>query len=409
MSSMLTLVYTSILAILLLLPALFLCFLLRKLHPDWWWNRVVRVSAYTLCVIAPLSVLVLFVPYDPKYTDLVGAGYLTMLLIVLWEGALILVLPFTAIVRYAIVSGRRSAEPAKPNLERRRFLQTGLAALPVGAMALSGAGVIGSALTARVIKLEARLPNLPHGLEGLRVLHLSDLHLGLFVTLHDLESILTRAQEMNPDLVLVTGDLMDDLRVMPAALNMIRDFRAPLGAWACLGNHEHGNGVSGSLMAYDGHEVRLLNNESATLTRQGSDFTLGGVDDPDGARGGEDTGQFYRRALGEAFTDTPDRFRLLMSHRPMAFYLAPNYNVDLVLAGHTHGGQLGLMGHSHKELRGTHPFPWGFYKREGSRLYTTSGAGQWIPFRFCCPAEAPVIELRSGRGKQTGGEPIQSA
>ncbi len=396
-----TLVTTLLFALILLLPALLLRFFIRRLHPGWWRVRALRIASGLLCILAPVGALTLIIPYRQDLTPLVSAGYTWTLLVLIWEAMLIVLLPLTAGLRWLLARVRRPGEPARPDLSRRRFVKVGLAALPAGALTLSGAGIVEAALPTRVPLLLHKQPGLPPELAGLRILLISDLHLAIFVTLGDLGAILEEASALRPDLILVTGDIADDLRLLTPALDMIRDFRAPLGAWACLGNHEHVNGLTGALAGFEGHEVQLLVNRTASLTHGGRSFSLSGVDDPAVGTGELNQYDFNRRMLAEAFPGAKEEqaegrereFRLLMSHRPLILDVAGEYGVDLVLAGHTHGGHAAILGNSQLELRGKHPYPWGFYKQGDSRLYTTSGAGQWIPFRFGCRAEAPVIEL----------------
>jgi uncharacterized protein len=85
-----------------------------------------------------------------------------------------------------------------------------------------------------------------------------------------------------------------------------------------------------------------------------------------------------------------------MSHRPDAFDHAAVRGIDLTLAGHTHGGQIGMFGRSVFESYWPERYLWGRYERNGSQLYTSAGVGHWFPFRLGCPPEAPVIELTRG-------------
>jgi predicted MPP superfamily phosphohydrolase len=84
----------------------------------------------------------------------------------------------------------------------------------------------------------------------------------------------------------------------------------------------------------------------------------------------------------------------MLSHRPAAFDAAAENGVDLTLAGHTHGAQVGLFGRSLLEPLWPEARLWGHYRQGVSQLYTSSGVGHWFPFRLGCPSEAPVIELR---------------
>ena len=107
-----------------------------------------------------------------------------------------------------------------------------------------------------------------------------------------------------------------------------------------------------------------------------------------------------RRSVEASQLEAPsDAFRLLMSHRSLAFDYAAPLGVDLTLAGHNHGVQLGLGGRSLFESWYPDRYLWGHYQKESSQLYTSAGVGHWFPFRLGCPPEAPllVLEQRDGR------------
>ena len=89
-------------------------------------------------------------------------------------------------------------------------------------------------------------------------------------------------------------------------------------------------------------------------------------------------------------------FKLLLCHRPDGLDAAARAGFDLVLAGHLHGGQIGLLGTSLLDWLAPGARAWGLYRRDATTLYTSAGFGHWFPFRFGCPTEAPVIVLREG-------------
>ena len=88
-----------------------------------------------------------------------------------------------------------------------------------------------------------------------------------------------------------------------------------------------------------------------------------------------------------------EAFKLLLSHRPRALDVAGPADIDLILAGHTHGGQLGYQGRSVFEDYLKNRYLWGRYSKGKTQLYTSSGVGHWMPFRLGCPPEAPIITL----------------
>ena len=284
---------------------------------------------------------------------------------------------------------------------RRRFLlQAAAVGLPVAAGATGLGGVLESASPVRVRRRTLTLPKLPAGLAGLRILHFADAHLWHLFKLDDLEAALARAPRGEYDLVCVTGDLADDMTQLPRALELIAGLEAPLGHVACLGNHEHARGLPAALAAYAAGPVELLRASGKRLHRGGDDFVLAGIDD---LRAVPRVTQnvFYpdqlRRALGPA---APEAFSIVLSHRPSVLPHAAAAGVDLVLAGHTHGGQLGIAGRSILELNGTVPWAWGVYRDRDCVMHVTCGVGQWFPFRLGCPPEMVLLELQPLAGNQ---------
>ncbi len=229
-------------------------------------------------------------------------------------------------------------------------------------------------------------------LDGFKILHLSDVHIGAFVGLEHLGGLLEDAARHKPDLVLVTGDLADDLGRLPDALGMIAGLKAPHGAWASIGNHEYYQGIDRVKRAHARSDVPLLMEDSALLRVRGAGLFLAGADDPVNLR--RDSDDFLKGTVQASLRRRPEgAFTVLMSHRPRGFVEAARQGVELTLSGHTHGGQVGRAGRSlfdHKDN-----FFWGHYRRGQSQLYTSSGVGHWLPVRLGCPTEAPLITLRA--------------
>jgi uncharacterized protein len=279
--------------------------------------------------------------------------------------------------------------PASPR--RRAFLQAGMAAIPASAVGGSGAGFHAADDPPRLPVIPLRFPDLHPDLEGLRILHLSDLHLGAGRRAADLEAFLQRAAAERPDLIVLTGDVADDLGELAEALRIVHRHRPRLGVYAALGNHEYLHDIDVTRPIYERSAVPLLVDRGVTLAVGAARLYVAGVDDCFGK--GHDA-RFYDQATARCAAGAPaDAFRLLLCHRPRGFFAAAAHGFDLTLSGHTHGGQVGLFGVSALQpfLRGE-PL-WGAYQRGGKRLYTTSGFGHWFPFRLGCPAEAPILVL----------------
>jgi predicted MPP superfamily phosphohydrolase len=290
----------------------------------------------------------------------------------------------------------RRAPPAGASLTRRQVVTAAAAAVPAVAVATALRGFADGEADVSCPRLRMGFAALPPALEGLTILHLSDLHLGAGRDLRDLERLLARVDASGrlPDLVLLTGDVAEDLRQLAPALSLVAGLGARLGALACLGNHEYLRDIRRSRPIYERSRVPLLV-DGGTLVRAGSTaLYVAGIDDPVALH--QNIRPALRRSVERAMRDAPAGvFSVLLAHRPEAFDAAHDARASLTLSGHTHGGQIGFNGKSAFEPLWPDGYLWGAYRRGGSRLYTTSGFGNWFPFRLGCPSEAPLIELVS--------------
>ncbi|MFH1373117.1 MAG: metallophosphoesterase [bacterium] len=385
-------------AVVILVLGLVSCLLLWGLNRPWWRRKIIRRAAIGL----PLSGIITIILWSVgEYTGqkwlAFAAAIITNLAVVL-QLCLIISLPFSGLVHLVRwVFGRLSPadqDSDQPlNEKRRLFLQTATVAVPLLSVSAGVSGFTGAFADVRVYLRPLVIDTFPSDLSGLRLLHLSDLHLGRYVTLNDLADILSRTQPMSVDLVLLTGDVADDLQLLPDALAMIEQLNPPLGAFACLGNHEYYRGITAVRRAFDHSSISLLVNSSVRIAVGTRHLLVAGLDDPRSMVIGDTTffGETLQKTMRECLDGEPV---LLMSHRPDVFGYAAEADVNLTLAGHTHGGQIGLGNRSLFEMLQLQRYPWGHYQLQRSHLYTSSGVGHWFPFRLGCPREAPVIELR---------------
>lgn len=293
------------------------------------------------------------------------------------------------------VAASASAETTPAGATRRELLVRASAALPVGGVALAATGAREGFGDAELVALEMSFPDLPPDLEGFRILQYTDMHLGTFVDLNEVARLVELGKEAKANLVVLTGDIADDVDSLQPALRLFKGLEPTHGLLASIGNHEYFRGLQKSLVGYARSDVHMLIEAGETLKVGDARLYVGGADDPRILRG--DKMDFMRRTVNEALDGAPsDAFRLLLSHRPEGFVPAVQSGFHLTLAGHTHGAQLGFEGRSLLEGLMPDKFLWGAYSDGASRLYTSSGAGHWFPFRLGCPRELPVIVLRRG-------------
>lgn len=239
------------------------------------------------------------------------------------------------------------------------------------------------------------LPKLPGDFSGLRVVQLSDIHHGLYTRLEQVERAVELTNRLEPDLVALTGDFVSNSPnyIAPVA-QALAPLRARLGVFAVLGNHDHRVGADTITAALEANGIAVLRNRHARLARNGSRFILAGVDD---LGYGEDD---LRSALRGA---DPDAFTLLLCHNPAVLPLAVMHGVDLVLSGHTHGGQMDIprvRSFMHRRgLRVPLRFRQGWDQVGSTQIYISRGIGTVVvPMRLRCPAEIPVLRLETANG-----------
>jgi predicted MPP superfamily phosphohydrolase len=221
------------------------------------------------------------------------------------------------------------------------------------------------------------VPALAAPLSGLRIVHLSDLHIGNGLEGAALSALVERVVALTPDLVAITGDLFDyDPDAVPDGARRLGALRARLGVFAVLGNHDAYVGrerVAGCL-AEHAPSLRLLRGEWHALAA-GAPLYLAGFDDPehDWSLHGEDL-----PALAELARGMPrDGPALLLAHRPEAFPQAAREGFSIVLSGHYHGGQIAVPGAAERwnVARIFSAFPGGAYQLGDAHLYVSRGIG----------------------------------
>jgi predicted MPP superfamily phosphohydrolase len=241
-------------------------------------------------------------------------------------------------------------------------------------------------------RVEIHLARWPARLDGFRIVQLSDIHIGPILDGEFARALVERVSALSPDLVVVTGDLVDGaVKRLRQEVAPLRDLHGRLGVYFVTGNHDHYSGAHSWCDAVSQLGIRVLRNERVEILDGDCVFDLVGVDDHHGSHFGGDGGE----DLSAAFDGRdPERPAVLLAHDPSTFKRASELQVDLQLSGHTHGGQIWPFGYL---VRLAVPFVSGRYRRGVSELYVSSGTGFWgPPMRLFAPAELTEITLRSG-------------
>jgi predicted MPP superfamily phosphohydrolase len=269
-------------------------------------------------------------------------------------------------------------------------------AVAVGVLVM-GAGLLswGFAEARRVPRVraaEARLAGLDAGLDGLRLVAVSDTHFGPLDRALWSRRVVDRVNGLAPDLVCHLGDIADgqvDRRRAQAA--PLAGVRAPLGRYFVTGNHEYFVDAPGWVRHLTELGWQHLHNEHVLVERGGARLVLAGIDDPTGLRSVPGHGPDLAAALAGVDATLPV---VLLAHQPRHVVDAVAAGVDLQLSGHTHGGQIWPF---HLLVRADQPVLAGL-SRHGRRtqLYTSRGTGFWgPPFRIWAPSEITLITLRA--------------
>ncbi len=371
--------------------------LLRFLHHDWWRKKAIRYAAIFMAAggLFSLIIWVTGIFSDLRPISFIGAILATG--IFLLQLSLVISLPFSGMTLLLdkIVSYYKNKQNSRerPDLvERRKFIKSSAAVLPAIALSSQVAGIANSYKKIIVPVIKLPVANLPDSLQGFKIAHLSDSHLGYYTTLGDLEEAVEEIKSHSPDLVLVTGDISDDLTILADANRIVNSIQPPLGIYASVGNHEYYRGIKIVKKVFEKSDFPLLINENAAIQKDNIVIFVGGADDPVSLR--KVSTEFLRDTVEKTLDGAPsDSFKIIMSHRPRGLDYASMLNVNLVLAGHTHGTQLGIFGRSAFESVWPELYLWGIYGKNNTTLYTSSGMGHWMPFRLGCPAEAPILVL----------------
>ncbi len=231
--------------------------------------------------------------------------------------------------------------------------------------------------------LQVPLPHLPEPLGGLKIAHLSDIHYGLFLSRQALLRVIELTQAQRPDLIAITGDFVTQSPVFIEPVSeLIGLLRAPLGVFAVLGNHDFRAGAEPLTRALRRRGIQVLRNQHRRLRWRGGSFQIAGVDD---SRQNPDVAA----ALGPSA-----EFTLLLAHNPLALADAAACGVDLVLSGHTHGGQIKF---GFAEPLYQRYLPAGFLSLEATQMYVSRGLGKVIlPMRVGAPPELAFLTLQTG-------------
>jgi uncharacterized protein len=308
--------------------------------------------------------------------------------------------------RYAVAADpHRDSTPApeqprtapSAQLSRRRFLARATYTYAAAGATLSSYGIWSAYRLPRLTRRTLWFPDLPAGLDGLTLLHISDLHAGVHLGEDKMQEIVAQANALRPDLIVQTGDMIDiSQSYIPAYVRAFRELRPPLGVVTVLGNHDRYTGEREVIRGCRDAGQVFVQNGCHVIERGGATLALVGIDDPHNWTMDDPQTSDVDAALAAA---PPGAFRVLLAHRPGAWDSAAPRGIPLTLAGHIHGGQfyLPLVGWSPGRL--ITKYVMGHFQRGASQLYVSRGIGVvGVPIRVFAPPEIELFELRRSKG-----------
>ena len=296
---------------------------------------------------------------------------------------------------------RQTARPPDRLLSRRRFLARATYTYAAAGATLSSYGIWSAYRLPRLTRRTLWFPDLPAGLDGLTLLHISDLHAGVHLGEDKMQEIVAQANALRPDLIVQTGDMIDiSQSYIPAYVRAFRELRPPLGVVTVLGNHDRYTGEREVIRGCRDAGQVFVQNGCHLIERGGATLALVGIDDPHNWTVDDPQTSDVDAALAAA---PPGAFRVLLAHRPGAWDSAAPRGIPLTLAGHIHGGQfyLPLVGWSPGRL--ITKYVMGHFQRGASQLYVSRGIGVvGVPIRVFAPPEIELFELRRSGGQADG-------
>jgi uncharacterized protein len=235
-------------------------------------------------------------------------------------------------------------------------------------------------------KINISIKRLPKKLDGFRLIHLSDIHHSPFTNLEHIIRTVKISNRLKPDMFVLTGDYVShETEYIEPVAKVLGELKSEFGTFACLGNHDHWTDPETITNSFRAAGMTVLINEGLRFEARGASFWLAGVDD---------------HLVGK--TDLPaslkgsfaDEMKLLLAHNPVIFRQAVKEKIDLVLSGHTHGGQVKIRDED-KRILPRRKLTNGLHERKDTQIYITRGIGTVVlPIRYQCPPEISLIELR---------------
>lgn len=271
---------------------------------------------------------------------------------------------------------------------RREWLGTLTVCFPLVATFGTAAYSLPTMKRFRLREITVSLKDLPEKLDGMRIAHVTDTHIGIFTRGHMIDDIVAATNRLEADLVVFTGDLIDfKIKDLPSGVAMLQKIQPGSGLFVIEGNHDLFDDPAAFVKGVRDSGLSLLRNEAATVRIRGVAVQILGI------TWSHEDDELAENVDTVAALRDPAAFPILLAHHPHAFDRAVERGFPLTLCGHTHGGQLMLT-----QGIGAGPVLFrywtGLYQKFGRALVVSNGTGNWFPLRLNAPAEIIHLTLR---------------
>jgi predicted MPP superfamily phosphohydrolase len=350
-----------------------------------WFAGLLLVAS---CFLIPLGMAARTIQQQPlsdrlAWSGLLAMGFFSFLLMLTFARDIVLLV-------LHVIGLARGGLPFLPD-----FIAWSALGVPLLALLVTLLGVYNARRRAAVKNVDIPIDNLPAALHGFTIVQISDIHVGPTIKRHYLEKIVDAVNGLEPDLIAVTGDVVDgSVSALSAHTLPLAQLKARHGAFLVTGNHEYYAGADKWIVEFRRLGLKVLMNEHVVVEHDGARAVVAGVTDYGAGSFDPAHRSDPAASIHGAPADIP--FRLLLAHQPRSAPAAAAAGFTLQLSGHTHGGQF-LPWNFFVRLQ--QPFVAGLEKLNGLWIYTSRGTGYWgPPLRLAAPSEITRLRLVSGAG-----------
>ncbi len=363
------------------------------------WSTLLWIAVITAFLLPVASVVLSRIGYEEfsgkfawlTYVSMGFFSFLFTLIIIRDAGLLILFIGKKFVSLFGNAAGA-SAEPDDPG--RRQMIKQSVNLAIIGISAgLTGYGIYEARRRPSVKEIEIPLAGLPSSLEGFRIVQITDIHAGLTVKRDFVSTIVNMVNDLSADLVAFTGDMVDgSVEVLKNDVAPFAKLKAKYGVYFVTGNHEYYSGVDEWIDEAGRLGMKVLLNSHDALEIGDGRILIAGVTD----HSGKDFSETHRSDPALAVSGAPAcDVKILLAHQPRALGIALPHGFDLLLTGHTHGGQFFPW---NLAASAGQPYLSGLHNHEGTWIYVSKGTGYWgPPVRIGARSEITVITLRNSR------------